>query len=467
MLFCFHSLCSHSPLFELLRNHVKIASVQLHRIMATATLASSGIDLRSKDTFPIRLGASISKPKEAKKLTSVRYNHVPELSRPSDIQTSIKSSKDGSQEQLLLKDGSDEYKYAGKSLSFEQRYILLCKKSGKDKEFVLERLNGHHEFNLVKTSTESDAAKLAAKFPQLSFQEDDEDDIFGDREDEEEPVDPKNPWDYRNYLKASTSRPKEPQAPARANGTSTPPVQSRAASSTPVSRPVKRTDGPLVAQKKRRAADTSKANTKRVKAGTEPPPESTPAKSKPTADLPGFRVEHKRVAQRKTSLDNSGELILELATPVTEKPPKASAMALALSGQLGHGPISLHSAASSPASRIASPNPPRPEGMEEGEEFDLGASSSPEAVIKSPPRQRGGDYFGEDDADADIEDFELPSPAQTHHPRRKSVGAATATGGDDDDDLEAQMMAALDEDDDAPVVPAPRPTESDEESEEE
>lgn len=437
--------------------------------MAAATLASANFDLRSKDTYPIRLGASILKPKEAKKLTSVRYNHVPVLNASSDARTSIKPSKDGSQEQLLIKDGSDEYKYAGKDLSASNRYVLLCKESGNSREFVLEKLEGSHEFNLVKTPTDSDADKLAAKFPQLSFQDDNDDALFGDEEGVEEPVDPKNPWDYRNYLQASISRPKEPQARPRESGASTPQAQSRPASSTPVSRPVKRSEGPLVAQKKRKVADTSKTNPKRVKAGTEPPPSAPkPAQSKPKAELPEFQVEHKRVAQRKAPLDNSDELVLELATPVNEKPPKhASAMALALSGQLGHGPISLHSAASSPASRIASPNPQRPEGMEEGEEFDLGGSSSPEATFKSPPKQRGGDYFGEEDADADVEDFELPSPAQTHHSRRKSIGAAPAAAGDDDDDLEAQMMAALDEDDDTSAAPAPRPTESDEESEEE
>ena len=150
-------------------------------------------------------------------------------------------------------------------------------------------------------------------------------------------------------------------------------------------------------------------------------------------------------------------------------PPKQSAMALALSGQLGRGPISLHSAASSPASRVTSPNPPRPEGMEDGEEFDLGMSSSPEAPVKSQPKLQEEDYFGgdgEEDADADVEDFELPSPAQTHG-RKKSIAASTATG-DDDDDLERQMMAAMaDDDDDGVAATAPPPAESDVESEEE
>jgi hypothetical protein len=390
------------------------------------------------------------------------------------VQSTLRLSKDGTQEKLVLRDAAEVYTYAGKNVGSGDRYVLLCRKNGNDKELVLERLDSCHDFNLVKTPMEPDAAKLAAKFPQLSVEDEDADDLFGDEGSSEEPVDPSNPWDYRNYLKSSTSKPREQKATAKDNVTSTPQAHSRAASSTPVSRPMKRSETPLISQRKRKAAETSKTNPKRVKAGTEPPApvsaSSKPTQSKPKSDPPKVQVEHKRVAQQKASFDNSDELILELATPITEKPPKQpSAMALALSGQLGQGPISLHSAASSPASRVASPNPPRPEGMEDGEEFDLGASSSPEAPDKSQSKLPDEDYFGgdgEDDADADVEDFELPSPAQTHG-RRKSIAATTATG-DDDDDLEQQMMAAMaDDDDDGIAAAAPPLAESDEESEEE
>ena len=454
--------------------------------MAAVTLSSAHVDLTAKDTYPIRLGSSILQPKEAKKFTSVRYNHKPDLKGSKRVQARARASKNGTQEELWLKGGEEECRYTGKDVSSGDRYVLLCRKSGSEKEFVLEKLAGCHEFNLVKTSKDPDNTQLSAKFPQLSFDDDASDDLFGDGDDFEQPIDPSNPWDYRNHLKSGTSKPKGQSVTAEHSVASTPRLQPRAASSTPVARPAKRPDGPLVAPpKKRKAAEPSKPNPKRVKAGTEPPPppvSSTSAPSKSKADVPTVKVEHRRAIPRRPSLDNSGELILELATPVTEKPPKQpSAMALALAGQLGQGPISLHSAASSPASRIASPNPSRPEGMEEGEEFDLGGSSSPEVPVKPHGRQQGGDYFsGQDededdadaDADADVEEFELPSPAQIHG-RRKSVGAATVTTGDEDDDLEEQMliaMAADDDDDDGGdevAPPPPPPVESDEESEEE
>lgn len=189
----------------------------------------------------------------------------------------------------------------------------------------------------------------------------------------------------------------------------------------------------------------------------------------------------RKASTRRPSVDDSGELILENETPVTEKPPRAAgAMALALSGQLAQGPISLRSAASSPASRNASPMPPRPDGIESPAEFELGDISSPEASAKKPRAQSPGDYFSnadedEEDADADVEDLELPSPRQ----RRKSVGQGGGGGSgdpmgggdgggggqDEDYDMERELELALAQDDG--VVARPTVLDESEESEEE
>jgi hypothetical protein len=293
--------------------------------MAAATLSSARIDLKAKDTYSIRLGSSILKPREGKKFTSVRYNHKPELEGSKSVQSTLKPTKSGIQEELVLRDRQDEYKYAGKSMGSGDRYVLLCRKNGNDKELILEKLTGCHEFNLVKTSTESDAAKPAAKFPQLSYEEDDNEDLFGEGDDIEEPVDPSNPWDYRNHLKPVVLRNREQTAAAKDGVTNTSLVHSRAASSTPNSRPLKRPDGVLVVptSKKRKAAETSKSNPKRVKAGTEPPPpvSSTSAMSKSKADVPKVKVEHRRVPPRqaaKTTIRN-GFGIVWTARPRTYK----------------------------------------------------------------------------------------------------------------------------------------------------
>ena len=438
--------------------------------MAAATLSSSAIDLKTQASYPVRLGSSILKPAESKRWTSVRYNHKPRLKDSNNALSSIKYARATGEEELTIKDGKDEYRYSGKAAGDGDRYVLVCKGNANDKQLVLEKLEASSEFTLTKTPSETDATKLAAQFPHLMVDEDADNDLFGDGEDIEEPLDPSNPWDYRNYLRRDPAKARDRNTVTKESKPSTPSVQPRAASTTPLSRPTKRSDGPLISQKKRKAQDNSKANPKRVKAGTEPP---APVSSKPKArtDIPKLQVERKATI-RRSSLDDSGELILENETPISEKlPQRQSAMALALSGQLGQGPISLHSAANSPAgSRVASPTPSRPEGMEEGEEFEFGESSSPEAPAKTRGRhsETHDDVELEkedEDADADIEDFELPSPVQAHH--RTSVSAATGAGGDDDDDLDKQLALAMAEEDEGSVQAAPLVNGSEEESEEE
>ena len=337
---------------------------------------------------------------------------------------------------------------------------------------VLEKLSAMRDFNLTSTSSEKESGKLMDKYPPIPREDEDEDDLFGE-DDEGGEADTDNPFDFRNHLKSEKAKPQPTGADTPQSASGTPRPVNRAATSTPVAQPKRPAATNAAAQKKRKTQEPLKPNPKRVKAGTEPPaPPAASDKPKPKPkDVPSVRIDRK-ASTRRPSLDDSGELILENETPVTEKPPKShGAMALALSGQLGQGPISLRSAASSPASRNASPMPPRPEGIESPAEFELG-ESSPETSAEKPPREPSpGDYFsnaegeGEGDADADVEDFELPSPRQ----RRKSVanaGGGGVGGGDDDYDMERELELALAQDDGATAQPTVL-QESDEESEEE
>lgn len=436
--------------------------------MAATAISPSTVYLNTKATFPIRLGTSILRPSESKRLVSVRYNHKPRLDRAKNVKCSIKTheSKEENSLELSLRDGEREYAYLGKDVSGGDQYVLLTKGSGKDMEMVLEKIGACHEFNLSRMPDERSANKLASRYPRLPEDDEGEKDLLSDGDPfEEEPPDLKNPFDYRNYLKARGNKAKDNAAETSRSGASTRHGQQRPASTTPHSRPSKRSEDPLMAQKKRKAQDNTKTNPKRVKGSTEPPaPKPTTA---PTGkDIPKLRMDRK-ASLHLAPLDDSGELIVENETPVQEKP--RSAMSLALSGQLGQGPISLHSAASSPASRVASPMPPRPEHIEEGEEFELGENSSPEPP-KKPPAEDDDDADEEDeDADADVEDLELPSPAQVHRqPQRRSEDAVEEKiGGDDEDDLDKQLALAMAEEDEGEVPPPAAPAESDEESEEE
>lgn len=417
--------------------------------MAAAAVSQQTFSLNTQTSFPIRLGNSILKPTDSKRLAGVRYNHKPRLAGAKDVKWSIQTNESEGEDksELRIKDNEREWAYTSMGSADGDRYVLLTKGNGKDVEMVLEKLQSYYDFNLTRTPDEKSTSKLAKKYPQLPEDSEPEQDIFGDDDaTQDEPRDVNNPFDYRNYLKSGSNTIKTKNVEASRDGANTPLSQPRPASTTPHSRPSKRADGPFLAQKKRKAQDNAKSNPKRVKAGTEPPPPEKPP-SLDRNNIPRLRMD------RKASL-NPGELVLENETPVQEKP--RSAMSLALTGQLDQGrPISLHSAASSPASRAVSPNPPNTGNIDDGEEFEIG---DPDA------------HAGDDDADADVEDLALPSPAQTRHqPQRSIEEAVNEKPADDEDDLDAQLALAMAEEDDGggDAAPLAAAAESDEESEEE
>lgn len=418
--------------------------------MAAAT-ASSAIDFKSQATFPIRLGNSISKPSSPARFTSVRYNHKPKLKASENVKGVIREGDAVGESKLLIEDDGAEYKYAGRHVQDEESFVLMVRGRGKDREMVLERMSSSHALNLTSTPSQSNASVLAEKYPHLPQDDGDEDDLFGD-EGEDMPPDDSNPFDFRHFLKAELEKQetaKETAETARSSA-GTPLARSQpGTSSTPISRPVKPTkkaETKAALAKKRKTPAAEKPNPKRVKAGQEPAVSNEPAKPKAKPEIPKINLDRK-ASLRRPSIDDSGELILENETPVTEKPPRHNAMAMALSGQLGGDPISLRSAASSPGSHVASPAPPRPEGMDEEYVFEFDDSPEPSKPQDHGAPEDDGDDEEEDEDDADVEDLELPSPAQGHR-QSASNAAAAAAGGDDDDDLDKQLALAMMEEDD-------------------
>jgi hypothetical protein len=123
---------------------------------------------------------------------------------------------------------------------------------------------------------------------------------------------------------------------------------------------------------------------------------------------------------------------------------------------MGDGPISLHSAANSPAGRIAIPRAQSKRQKEyEADVIDLGTSdayvSDDEAGQQGQDtqmRDAGSDQDG--DGDDDVEPMDLGSPAHLQPPapavERRDVlpdVPEDEVDFDEDDDLEAQMMAAM------------------------
>ncbi|KAK5126143.1 hypothetical protein LTR85_011499 [Meristemomyces frigidus] len=438
--------------------------------MAAATVSIPPvIDLKTSASYPIRLGASITKPADShRQYMSIRYNHRPQFHGAQEVQATVTQRK-GNETKLRLRHGGDSYGYDGERARAGDSYVLVFKGGdGKRQEAVLEKVGSRYVYNLVsapKTSSE----ELAKRYLHITLDDDQEVGATVDDDEAEEAVaDPSNPYDYRHFLKAALAeKAKRPELVAPRSTAGIPLVQPRTATATPVSRPAKR-DGSsaLLQQKKKRKAPpaaSKPADAKRAKPGQEAlslRAETTRAKT--DAPPPHIRVERKASVLRRPSYDDDdddddGELVLENETQSEDKKlaSRQTAMALALSGQLGHqGPISLRSAANSPASQIAaSPMPLRPEGVDDEEDEDVeyddvgGVESPPESDTYADMSSRrvevgdDDDDADEEDEDADVEDLELPSPATEHRPSVSAATVTTAVG--EEDDLDAQLAAAM------------------------
>jgi hypothetical protein len=365
---------------------------------------------------------------------------------------------------------------------------------------VLERLDGRHEFNLTSTPSETDAAKLMERYPQLTANDSEHDDngndLFGD-DDAEAPADEDNPFDWRHFLKAELEKPETTNAhldATRDNEARVPAPSSRAVNPPTTTAAAKRAEPKVAAAKKRKAPATTKKapNPKRVKAGYEPPPTTSAPKSPapssvkksaaPARQIPDIRVESEDEDDEENDADaddDDGELILEGDT-AAEKP--RSSMGLALSGTFSNGnrgPISLHSAANSPAGHMAHDTAPTTSNSIEEYTFDLGGSDDDEGAVNNDDDDGGlleVEYPGADEqepeaedegeADADVEDLELPSPARSRpppQPTEPSASVSAAAVADEDDDFANQLAEAMMEDDEDEVPAAVESEESEEE----
>jgi hypothetical protein len=467
--------------------------------MAAAVAAAAGpIDLRAQGTFPIRLGASVLETgSQASHWTAVRYNHKPETKQHRQSEARIQPGNDLGQLQLTLEEDDGEYVYSGSREDAEDTYILLQHESGKSVDLVLERLDGRHEFNLTSTPSETNATELMEKYPHLTANDeehdDNGDDLFGD-DDADAPADELNPFDWRHFLKAELEKPETTNAnldATRDNDARVPTPSSRAVNKPTTTAAAKRAEPKTTAAKKRKApAVTRKApNPKRVKAGYELPPTTSapkspaPSSSKKTAaparKIPDIRVESEDEDDEDNDADadddDDGELILE-DDSVAQKP---RSMGLALSGALGNGhggPISLQSAANSPAGRMAYDTAPTTSASIEEYTFDLGGSDD-EIVVEDDddgglleveyPGADEQEQEGEDEAeaDADVEDLELPSPARSRPPPLPTEPSASlsAAAADEDDDFANQLAEAMMEDFEEEVPAAVESEESEEE----
>ncbi|KAI6854117.1 hypothetical protein KC338_g3282 [Hortaea werneckii] len=508
--------------------------------MAAAAASTQPFDLSKSASFPIRLGNSITQSPEAvDPYVNLRYNYKPN-SLAQDASGRIKSIRSRQNEAIKLDIQDGQWSYDGRpAQDVGDNYVLLLRGEGSKKEAVLERIHTGYEFNLTSAPNEADSEALRKQHPHLedAGQAADGEDLFGDEANDEEPLDPSNPFDYRHHLNTALADHHNKQHEPPPSSKPTPRSQpTRPASSTPLARPTHKrqpSSNLFTQQPKKRKPPTSDAptpsqtkepSTKKPKSDSQQPKTSPSISSRTkqppstTRKPPEIRLDRQASSAHQHTLSSSsphqheaedsasasdesgGELILEndesSSTSYSRRNPplhdqhhggskgqarNAGAMSLALSGQLGGveqggngggggGPISLRSAASSPASRMDSPANTtsagrgmgrQPDGR--GTEIDLGGDDDGEEEDggrggggwEGEGRGHvtgGGEENGDEDDDADVEDLELPSPANGTGQDERGGGGEGGDGmveqeEEEEDDLDAQLAAAMAQDD--------------------
>lgn len=467
--------------------------------MAAAFAPASAIDLKSSNTYSVRLGNSILQESEGKRYRNVRYNYKPQHAQGATVSAKLLPGKQANTSSLSVKEGDKEWDYTGRHREVEDTYVLVVSGDGK-KVVTLEKLGDSHAVNLTRSPGEDDVESLARKHPYITEDDSDNEDegMIGDESDPEGAApDASNPFDFRHFLKSVQEEPQreEPTSQPNRSTVGTPTPHQRTPTVTPIPRSTKPTPASIAVKKRKTpSAAATRPNQKRVRAGEDPAPASTPSTKasapKPkSTPVPEVRIDRKaslrqppapsieQPSQTETPEDDDdGELILENSTADTEQNPShLSAMSLALSGALGArgaGPISLRSAASSPASALNSPHLNNATNQE-GKEFDFGGGSSPEEEQHEFEFVDNDDDEEDDGGNGDVAQSQLPSPPrpeparQPAQPRSRRASLAMQ-GADDEDDMEAQLALAMaaDEEDEEPA-PLGRVDESDEDVSEE
>ncbi|KAI7366861.1 hypothetical protein KC328_g18400, partial [Hortaea werneckii] len=171
--------------------------------MAAATASTQPFDLSKPASFPIRLGSSLtSTPDAVDPYVNLRYNYKPK-SLSQDASAHIKSIKSSHNNAVKLDIQDGQWSYDGRpAQDVGDNYVLILRGEGSKKEAVLERIHSGYEFNLTGTSNEADSEALRKQYPHLedAGQATDGDDLFGDEANDEEPLDPSNPFDSRHHL---------------------------------------------------------------------------------------------------------------------------------------------------------------------------------------------------------------------------------------------------------------------------
>jgi hypothetical protein len=407
----------------------------------------------------------------------VIVNHKPNFSNGTRT-TKISRNSDGNTTLSITDEESgklSKYAYKGRRSTSKSSYVLIF--DPETQVCILEPVGSSYNFNLTTTPGETSQEKLARQYEQLR-EEAATADLDEDPDGEPEKS---NPYDFRHYLNIN-SKPSPTTSPAlrATSAANTPNLNSTRIPTTsankPRSKPATKVDPLRQAPRKQKTAataTTSKASQKPTptvrldrRASTRPsdPPEKKAVKlPKPVAkgnaksDYYVHSSDDDDVVEVPTSVNvnESGGLEIDWGNDRPKKK-SSSARVIDLPQSEHDGPISLHSAANSPAGRMTVPRQQKKRHEYEEDVIDFGTSEVEgydEDDEDEAPRIAANDRdiqmhdAEESEGDADVEPMDLGSPAHQNL-------ADEDAEGDFDDDLEAQMMEAMnDDEDDQPAAP--------------
>ncbi|KIW08868.1 uncharacterized protein PV09_00792 [Verruconis gallopava] len=449
------------------------------------------VDPRRPGQYTLKIGKGLKNGSST--FAGVRFNHKPNLSNGSRT-TKLSQGRDGAATISILDEeggsSSSTYTYKGRQSTSKSSYVLIFNQE--TQSCTLEPVKSSYNFNLTSTPWETSQDKLSRQYEQLKMEESASQE-FGDEDIDGEP-DADNPYDFRHYLNPHSGPSASPSPALRPTGSSkmsdsvpARPISNTASATKTQSKSSTKADQSKQAARKQKGANAGGANDEQKptpvvrldrRAPTRPSdvPKKEASKSIRAAsaskgkfksdafvhssDEEEEEEDDSTPAVQNVRVDEGGGLEIDWGNEMPKKR-AAPARVLDLPDSVQDGPISLHSAANSPAGRMA-PRQQRKQKLDyEQDVIDFGASEGPdEDEGESPPHTTQDDTKDEDihtddvhadsDGDADVEPMELGSPAHhqqqiVQHQNQEVEGQEDEV--DYDDDLEAQMMAAMEQDD--------------------
>ncbi|KAL4896898.1 RNA polymerase II transcription elongation factor-domain-containing protein [Aspergillus ambiguus] len=402
--------------------------------MATSTLSTGLIDPTKQAEYPIILGDRLAGQNVvSSQLINVQYNYRTKSSTARSVITPSSQSRNHYNLTITDKAPNAEqslsYSYQGSldpeqsvASSDEQHLVLVFDPDRK--AFILEPVATQLNFNLRSAPAKTEK-QVIEQYKQLRIIQDDDQGSGDDRAsgngsgNDEGPADDSNPYDFRHFLpkdnaeddkSASGNATPEPQSGASKVSTPLIPATSKPAPS-PKSRPKTQKDNPLRQPKRTtQAVKRDPQTTSKVASTPQPSIEKETTKSKPKDD------------DKDDFVEEDSKSLSDIET----------------------GAISARKAAPSPGSNII---------IDGDLIIDMGSPPPSRPAFKVNPAHFSSNNTPTNDADADedVEDLRLPSPAGQgglQAPPEDAEPASAAPPEEeeaDDDALAAEMEAAFEE----------------------